>query len=265
LSAVPKADRADVVKIQNKFHRTALFDASSREAVDAILSAVPEADRANYVNKKNLYGSTALCDHITKYNIFKDLCNRNSNRNKDLSIKVKDAIIQLLTVQGIDIYAEDNRGRTARELNPKFFDECVTVANKIIEEKNAGRRAASIDALVAKGMARDVANMVAQYDEQPLIEISLIETPQYTVGGHAENPGPAYSCKHQEHLFKQNDWVIVKRSSGAYTYGRVEKLKNGLGIKVDRGLMSWSYYPEIYRIPSVEAPEKGAAAAGEAD
>jgi len=241
LGAVPEANRAAIVKMQDDKGYTAIFNTKSG-VVAAILSAIPEADRAAYVNIKNKEGDTVL------FNLTRTLT-REEDRN---------AIIQLLLIPGIDINAKNIHSRTAREHNAIIFDDCARAANEIITERNAAKRKASIDALVLQGMAREVANMVAQYDEQPLIEIPKKEK-VYELGGRAENPGPAYSCKHQENLFNFGDWVIVKRSSGAYTYGQVKKPGRYPLIRVDGGTKPWGSWPEIYRIPPEEAPEKAAA------
>jgi len=274
LSAVPKADRADVVKIQNKFHKTALFEASSREAVDAILNAVPEVDRTDFVKiQDRLERKTALftsqsgkltailsaipeADRAACVNI-KD----NEGRTALFNSNDRDVIIQLLLIRGIDINVRDGKYVSTYDRIPELFAECVKTANKIIAGNNAARRNATVEELVANGMLRDTAIIFAQNDEQPQIEI-----PKYILGGKAKNPGAAYSCKDEKDSFRSGDWVIVKRSSGEYTYGLVQKIAAHkfvtptLRIYVEAGGKSWESYPEIYRIPTIAAPKKGAAA-----
>jgi len=162
LSAIPEDKRAAFVNIQDSEDHTALFDAGSGGVVDAILNAIPEDKRAAFVNIRDKKGETALFSLMTLDDIY--------NTAVGTHFK-KGVIVHLLTLPGIDINARDIRGRTARQINSGFFDECAKAANKIIAEKNAARRVASIGSLVAQGMVRDVAILTAQYDEQPLIEM----------------------------------------------------------------------------------------------
>jgi ankyrin repeat protein len=60
LNAVPEAERAACVRMRDRDESTALFYARSAAAVMAILNAVPEAERAAYARMRDRDGRTAL-------------------------------------------------------------------------------------------------------------------------------------------------------------------------------------------------------------
>jgi len=179
LNAVPEAERAAFLKIQNDDGRTALqmanttVSSNSSKCVDIILAAVSEAEIGSIINVQNTQGNTVLHELLSVLRLSFD------HEEEDVPVICRNNIITLLAQPGVDIHIRNTQGETARDINPTAFDSCATAANVKITAKNAERRAQRDrmrQVLVAQGMIVDLAELSSQYTEpdQPLIPVGAV-------------------------------------------------------------------------------------------
>jgi len=173
------------------FYNVAKLSFADHRIITSLYSALVNAgasyaDITAFINCTDSSGNTAL--HFA----VEDLNNSTTQR--------------LLSLPEIDTSIKNREGKTARDLNPEFFDRCAQELNEKIALQNAARNGPIMDHFEKSGyLPKELAKMVVAYSEDRLISVGEVKpaepnTPGLSWAVHTEQPHGAAEEKDSEYV-----------------------------------------------------------------